>query len=189
MASSAVVTVTPPSPRAPVYSNRYFLRNDSGAVRIPPAADLMGLQNAKPFWIPILDTNSLLAGAAMPVSSSLESNHQLTADFAWLASIITIGQSLGGNPSSVTLTLQMFRINTDSEGNQTTVRYQKLPIQWPNVLGGQRGVSTNAGGANPFYLRKPVLLKAGAELLCRVQNNFAPNTAVLQIALFGYIEG
>lgn len=190
MSSNAVVPVTPPSPVAPIYSGRYFKRNSF--CRIPPPADRLGLHNGKPYWIPIFDSATLLANGTLPALGSAENNYQLTTNFAWLATLATTN-ALQSVMAINNFAFQLLRTYVDAEGNQQSRVYQKTPI-W-NQLGS--GGSANAGGVTktigvmPLYLRKPVLVPEGSEILCRVQSLFAPvqGAQAIQIVLFGYIEG
>src|SRR5271169_62883 len=185
MGNPVQLSMTPPVPKAPIYSGKYFRRNP---IRVPPPPDLMGLQNGKPFWIPIFDTATLpgLAGGVLAPGASAENNYQLTADFAWLANMLSYQATSVNYPFS----LQLSATTQDAQGDPTTTLFQKTPIIC-NLFGG----GTNQGGAaqplSPLYLRKPVLFKAGTELLVRVQSNLFTPAGVLaiQFCLFGYIEG
>jgi len=75
MGNPVQLSMTPPVPKAPIYSGKYFRRNP---IRVPPPPDLMGLQNGKPFWIPIFDTATLpgLAGGVLAPGASAENNYR-----------------------------------------------------------------------------------------------------------------
>ena len=184
-------SMTPPAPCAPIFSTHGFLQNP---VRIPPRVDLRGLQNGRPWWIPIFDTTSLFpvaqGGSGMLAGQqSAENNFIFTADFAWLANMASTG-AVGGFTSGAPFQFQMTRNWIDANGEQQTYLYQKTPIHAENIMGAviPPVAPGGVGGALPFYLRKPSLLRAGDELTCRVQS-LQPSAQAIQIVLFGYVEG
>jgi len=185
---------------APVFTSRYFRRNP---VRIPAPPDLLGLKNASPFWLPIFDTLSLGIGPAGAVGTlggqqSGENNVLLTIDFAWLALVASVTTDatppVSVYESGPTFAFQMQRTWIDSNGDEQTYMFQKTPIQAENIFGANQANSAIAAldsvlpGSTPFYLKKPVLLRAGDQLQVRVQSLQSSNL-ILQLCLFGYIEG
>jgi hypothetical protein len=185
--------VIAPSPSAPIYSSHHWLHNP---VRIPPHRDLGGLKNARPFWIPIFDTATLVAdgivGGALGPQQSAENNFLMTVDFAWLGSIFS---DTGGDfppTGAPSCNFQMSRTWKDSQGNEQTYLFQKTPIQAENLFGFNQSAAIFApllAGSTPFYLRKPLLFRAGDEILVRVQSLQQVEPQTLQLILFGYIEG
>jgi len=160
---------------APVFDANRFLRNP---IRLPMPKDVTGLQNGKPFWIPIYDTTSVNAstGGVLGANLSGENNYQLAIDWTWLACVASFSQ---GSAASPPFSFQLFRTTTDAQGAQQGFRYQKTPIDAQCLFGTAQ---------KPFYLRKPVFLPAGTELICRVQNLQAASNAI-QVVLYGEIEG
>jgi hypothetical protein len=185
-------TTIAPAPSAPIYSSHHYLHYP---VRIPPHRDLLGLKNAKPWWIPILDTATLVApgivDGALGPQQSVENNFLMTVDFAWLASIFS--DVTEAEASAPTFNFQMSRTWKDSQGNEQTYLFQKTPIQAENFFGINQAdvpaLDTALPGSTPFYLRKPLLFRAGDEILVRVQSLQQVEPQTLQLILFGYIEG
>lgn len=132
-----------------------------------------------------------IVGGALGPQQSAENNFLMTVDFAWLGSIFSdVGE--GVVPTATpTFNFQMSRTWIDSQGNEQTYLFQKTPIQAENCFGINQaaiggGILT---GSTPFYLRKPLLFRAGDEILVRVQSLQQSDAQTLQLVLFGYIEG
>jgi len=155
---------------APAFSLRPWQRHRN-PVRIPDKHAVAALGLCQPFLINVFD-QTLAANLSSEDHATIQSRFYLVA----LIASISQGSLLGSNQP---FGLQLFHTKLDAQGNQSGSRHQLFPIDAGNFCGTAQ---------KPAYLRKPMYLDDGTEIIARVQN--LQNSAnAIQIVLFGYIPG
>jgi hypothetical protein len=136
---------------------------------VPGQKFRMGLVGRQPYWFNLGFPNPNFS--AMAPSSNADDNVTSINDFIVLAIMAGAVDSAGA--PNTDFSAQIF----ESSG--------ELDSLWTQAQ--SNAVSLGGSGGHPFLLRRPHYVKAGTQLICRINNFHAVNPNNPQITLFGVL--